>query len=99
MLQSHKRVSKRLYQRFNDWHTKWLQENCEEVKGCDEWLMGKCYEGESNRDAPDPNGDEDESDQRDFSCRTKTKRIKIEEKPDKSPYRAYCKYKVEATPS
>ena len=105
LFQSHQRVSRRLYNRFNVWHSKWLQEKAlpEEIKSCDEWLMGLCYERE--RDLRDRDSDEmredgggDSADSLSRNQCFKTRRVRIDD-PDRNPYRPFCKYKVEARAS
>lgn len=75
---------------------KWLQEKAlpEEIKSCDEWLMGLCYE--RDRDLSDKSemredgGGDGESKKQSF----RTRRVRIDD-PDKTPYRPYCRYKEE----
>lgn len=81
---------------------KWLQEKAlpEEIKSCDEWLMGLCYErdrdlsekGESEmREEGGGDGLGIENKKQSY----RTRRVRMDD-ADRTPYRPFCKYKVEA---
>lgn len=78
---------------------KWLQEKAqpEEIKSCDEWLMGLCYERDrdlsekSESEMREDGGGDGESKKQSF----RTRRVRIDDS-DRTPYRPYCRYKTEA---
>jgi paired amphipathic helix protein Sin3a len=95
---SHKHVSHTLFNRFDEFHSKWLEKAPPEGRRqAENWLLGKTdSDGTPIEDTEEPStgGVEEEASKRGRRPRT---RLLVINNPDKSPYRPYCKYQVEAT--
>lgn len=104
--QTHKRVSQNLYNRFNEFHSKWLEQaDPDECASCQRWLDGEQDEDEDHSDnehakAESSNGTDNEIESTESRktpitrTKSRTKKLTLEHE-DKAPFRTFYRYIIE----